>query len=1178
MLISKLSIGAWNIGGANNLDDPEFIKLIERHHIIVFTETFSSKDSTPIHLPGFISKNVFRKKKHKKASRNSGGLSVLTKNELSKFVTPVRVTSEHFIWLKINKSLTGYEKDLYLCGAYIPPNGSPYYESHPDLDIFSNLTNDIAYFSRTGHILITGDLNSRLGLRSDLPAFDRFDNSLDFESIPPPIIARPRHSMDNVTNTWGNKLIELCNTCNMCVLNGRTLGDFSGRLTYFATNGHSTIDLTLVDRAMLDNTISFHVSDLNELSHHCKIETIIKCKPFNVEKTEVPLNSVSFDKFVWDPKSSPEKLLNVLNTADFDRMTNSVLCKNYSKSDCGTNMLTKDVTDILNHLHTHSCIKMTLGKKKPRHSKAKNQKWFTNDCQLLRERARRTANAFSRDPNNRQKLNDYVLALRAYRKIIKKAKKAHKLNNMKKLIESTDSQELWSLLSEMRGKKSTTPIPMPELVSHFSHILNNPPKKVPPEVIYRLRPKIRNFLNDPLPNEFCFPLGSYSDEFLCKMAKSCKNGKSAFTDGIINEVLKHSIAKIAPLLRKLFTQIESTSIFPADWKSSFLVPIHKKGSKGDPDNYRGLAVGSNMGKFFTKCLNDRLNNYAEKRDLISPNQFGFRVDHRTSDAAFTLQSLITERKINNQPLYACFVDFSKAFDSIDREALSYKLGNFGIRGPLLKLFVNMYDANSYMIKSNNEFSFPIQTSIGLKQGCCLSPILFNMYINDLHQIFGEDCAPTSLNGLNISSLSFADDLVLLSQTKEGLANCLNHLENYCNTWGLKVNDDKTKVLVFNRPFTKNIKNLNYFIDGKKIVTVKSYTYLGIEVTNTGNFQLACKSLYQKSLRAMFSLYAAIGPRSDIPNTQLFLKLFDSLIRPILLYGCEIWGPYIAQPGNIICKFVNKFYRILLGVPNSASTVGIHMELGRYPIAASVYSTMLKYWSRLISLPRSRLVSQSYWSSYDTFNMSNPWLSTIKHIIYSSHFNQIWDNHRNMSDANIKSVSNSLPFMIKCIKNQFLDFSNYKSNLESRLSLLKNTKEKLTLSNYISTIKSDHTRRLLAKLRLGTLQLEIEKGRRAGIPRELRACKLCKKDVVEDESHFIFDCDPFTACRDQHLVEITNHIPFLNFMDSRSKLRYLYFSEKIPQNILLLAGSLLEKLWNARETLRKLMPKINEILG
>ena len=79
MLISKLSIGAWNIGGANNLDDPEFIKLIERHHIIVFTETFSSQDSTPIHLPGFISKNVFRKKRHKKASRNSGGLSVLTK-------------------------------------------------------------------------------------------------------------------------------------------------------------------------------------------------------------------------------------------------------------------------------------------------------------------------------------------------------------------------------------------------------------------------------------------------------------------------------------------------------------------------------------------------------------------------------------------------------------------------------------------------------------------------------------------------------------------------------------------------------------------------------------------------------------------------------------------------------------------------------------------------------------------------------------------------------------------------------------------------------------------------------------------------------------------------------------------------------------------------------------------
>ena len=1174
MFISQLSIAAWNIGGANNLDDPEFIKQIESHHINVFVETFAQNDS--IHIPGFLSKNVFRKKKHKKAKRNSGGISVLTKNEISKFVTPVRVTSEHFIWLKINKLLTGYDKDLYVCGAYIPPYGSPYFKLHPDLDLFSDLTQDIADFSKSGHILITGDLNARLGKKRDTPLIDPSIIAPDYDSTQPPIIAPPRNSMDNVSNTWGNRLLELCHTCNVCILNGRTLGDFEGKFTYFTTNGHSTIDVTLVDRAMFDNTLSFHVNDLTELSHHCKIETIIKCRPIDIQKSEQPLNPISFDKFVWDQKSSPEKLINILNTNDFTKMTDSVLRKNYPKSESGTNMLAEDVTKILNHLHFHSCKKLRVTKKKSKHAKAKNQKWFSADCQLMRERVRRSANAYSRDPNNTQKRIEYVVSLRAYRKVIKKAKKLHKLNNMKKLIESTDPQELWPLVSEMRGKNSEIPIPTSDIITHFSDTLNYPPKKVSNEVISALKPEISKFLSEPVPHD-AFPLGDYPDEFLYKMAKTCKNGKSAFTDGIINEVLKYSICKISPLIRKLFTQIESSSVFPTAWKSSFLVPLHKKGSKGNPDNYRGLAVGSNLGKFFTKCLNDRLTSYAEKLNLISENQFGFRPDFRTSDAIFTLKTLVNHQKIkNNQPLYAVFVDFSKAFDSVNRETLSYKLGTFGIRGSLLKLFVNMYDTNDYIVKANNEFSFPIQTSVGLKQGCCLSPLLFNMYINDIHQIFDESCAPVSLNSKNISSLSFADDLVLLSTSKTGLENCLKRLESYCNTCGIKVNDDKTKVLVFNRPFSKKIKNMVHFIDGRKIETVKSYTYLGIDVTNTGNFQKACKSLYQKSLRAMFSLYSAISPRSDIPSSKLFLKLFDALIRPILLYGCEIWGPHIAQPGNIICKFVNKFYRILLGVPNRASTVGVHMELGRYPIAASIYKTMLKYWIRLVTLPRSRLVSHCYWASLTEANSTDPWLLTIKNIIYSTGYNHVWDEHHNQASLNIKALKTSLSRMSQNIKTQFLDFSSCKMSNESRLSLLKNSKEKHTISNYISSLKFDPTRRLFAKLRLGVLPLRVEKGRWAGIERENRICKLCRQGVVEDESHFIFDCPPFTACRKPYLDKLKALIPFLSFMDSPGKLRYLYFNEKLPQNILVIAASLLDKVWYARTVLIDLMPKINEI--
>ena len=104
--------------------------------------------------------------------------------------------------------------------------------------------------------------------------------------------------------------------------------------------------------------------------------------------------------------------------------------------------------------------------------------------------------------------------------------------------------------------------------------------------------------------------------------------------------------------------------------------------------------------------------------ILSPQKFTFQVNHRTTDAIFTLRSLVTHREGNgNKPLYACFVDFSKAYDSVNRVALAYKLGTFGIKGAMLKLFINMYDESRYILKSDGKFSFPIDSTVGVKQGC-----------------------------------------------------------------------------------------------------------------------------------------------------------------------------------------------------------------------------------------------------------------------------------------------------------------------------------------------------------------------------------------------------------------------------------------------------------------------------
>ena len=167
--------------------------------------------------------------------------------------------------------------------------------------------------------------------------------------------------------------------------------------------------------------------------------------------------------------------------------------------------------------------------------------------------------------------------------------------------------------------------------------------------------------------------------------------------------------------------------------------------------------------------------------------------------------------------------------------------------------------------------------------------------------------------------------------------------------------------------------------------------------------------------------------------------------------------------------------------------------------------MLKYWGRLISLPNTRLVSHCYWSLFDNPNSTDPWAKSVKEIIFSSGQYYIWHNQRSIGTEGPKSIKSHISYMSQNLKDQFIQKTSTKMNSESKLTHFKTAKETLSLSSYLSTIKSREKRRLLSKLRLGVLPLEIEKGRRSNLDRSDRLCKLCTTAQVEDEIHFLFRC-------------------------------------------------------------------------
>jgi hypothetical protein len=143
---------------------------------------------------------------------------------------------------------------------------------------------------------------------------------------------------------------------------------------------------------------------------------------------------------------------------------------------------------------------------------------------------------------------------------------------------------------------------------------------------------------------------------------------------ISNEMLKSSCNLILPGLTKLFDHIFQSGLFPYEWNIAYQVPIFKKGDHSDCNNYRGITIASCLGKVFNSVLNNRLTQYLETNNKISDNQAAYRKGFSTIDHIYTLKSIINKYVMHNKSkLYCCFVDFSKAFDSVPRETIFLKL-------------------------------------------------------------------------------------------------------------------------------------------------------------------------------------------------------------------------------------------------------------------------------------------------------------------------------------------------------------------------------------------------------------------------------------------------------------------------------------------------------------------------
>ncbi|MCP4263210.1 MAG: hypothetical protein GY774_37730, partial [Planctomycetes bacterium] len=648
-----------------------------------------------------------------------------------------------------------------------------------------------------------------------------------------------RNNTDSKINANGRPFIELLQTAGLIILNGRTLGDIFGDTTCIQRNGASTVDYICVSPSLHDKVRQFKVENISQYSDHRALSMSLSTNPlgrlcaddispgiqnapqaYKWTKSDDPsLDTATKFQMAQTDQNTVEKLKQLLNQPI--ETSNDVV------------QLNQDVVAIYHHLSDSVTTKKSGNMRT-------NKKWFDLSCRNAKREANRADRRADKNPSSQFLRDQHFLRKKEYR-ALKRVKKGIYLYDMNKKINDC-GQVNWTALKQLSEQhKDKEPFDIFDLLlfhKFFSDLYN---RKCGKECHSDDTTLDTSVPNHPQQDHHLL------EELNCDLTleeikdaiKKLLNNKSVSNDLISNEMLKNSNKQLQRLLQKLFNACLTHGTYP--WNSSITTPLHKKGDRQNPDNYRAITIGSCLGKLFSSILLKRLLNYREAACPDVPNQLGFRSGAQCNDHILTLNTTIEKYvKREKKRLFTCFVDYRKAFDSVCREALLYKLGNMGIEGRFFQCVSNMYQKSTTRIKLIQKLSDAIDVTIGTEQGHPMSPELFKVYIHDLSIRLSniDELNVPLLNGFRVNHLLWADDLVLLALDELSLQKLLDCLNEYAEKWELSVNISKTNIMVFNGSSRILKCAYGFKLGSMDIAPVNKYCYLGIQFALNGSFKQA----------------------------------------------------------------------------------------------------------------------------------------------------------------------------------------------------------------------------------------------------------------------------------------------------------------------------------------------------
>ena len=404
---------------------------------------------------------------------------------------------------------------------------------------------------------------------------------------------------------------------------------------------------------------------------------------------------------------------------------------------------------------------------------------------------------------------------------------------------------------------------------------------------------------EPMTNEIIERL-IITPELVERKLEKLNINKSCGPDGIHPHVLQKTAKAMSKPLAMIFQKSLEEGYCPEDWKTANVTPIHKKGDRTDPSNYRPVSLTSQVCKVFESIIRDKLVEHLDKHGLLNNAQHGFREGRSCLTNLLETLEQWTEIIDDGDCVDVAYLDFRKAFDLVSHEHLIYKLSKYGISGQILNWTKDFLKDRTQKVVIRGTKSSTKSVTSGVPQGSVLGPVLFLIFINDLPL---DVTSPLSL---------FADDSKLFSRIltnkknkvtaedgNQELQNDLNKVAEWAKTWKMEFNVDKCKImhLGYRNPGT------TYSMNNTELSVTEEERDLGVLIDNKLDFGKHIKNIVGKANRVLGMIRVSFV----CLNIPMFLNMYTSLVRPLLEYCVQVWSPYKS-----------KYIKLLEGVQRRAT--------------------------------------------------------------------------------------------------------------------------------------------------------------------------------------------------------------------------------------------------------------------